>query len=110
MGKFEAETNLGSNGVQRPYLREGDPHRVLQNAPKLYASHHGAGTRSYERNGPRGAAIRTLDGGVDPQDCYATIGWLQRAIELSGGRSVRVEETQCRARGESVCEFRCGWR
>lgn len=109
MGQFAADTNLGPKGVQRPYLREDDPHHVLQNVPKMYASQHTAGTRTYEQDGPCSATIRTHEGDADRDDCYTAIGWLRRAIELSGGHSVNVEETQCRALGASVCEYRCTW-
>lgn len=110
MGQFSADTNLGPNGVQRPYLREGDPHFLLRNVPRMYASQHSAGTRTYEQAGARGAILRTLDGGApDAEDCLTAVGWLRRAIELSGGRAVSVEESQCRGDGAACCEYVCRW-
>lgn len=110
MGRFSAETNLGPNGVQRPYLREGDPHYLLRNVPRMYAAQHSEGVRNYEQLGMKAASIRTVAG--DPpsvEDCLTTVGWLQRAIELSGGRIVTVEETRCRAKGAECCEYVCRW-
>lgn len=110
MGQFSADMNLGGDGVQRPYLREGDPHFLLRNVPRMYASQHTAGTRVYEQVGLNGAIIRTLDGDEpDAEDCLTAVGWLRRAVELSGGRSVVVEETQCRARGGACCEYVARW-
>jgi uncharacterized protein (TIGR02265 family) len=111
MGQFSADTNLGTNGVQRPYLREGDPHFLLRNVPRMYAAQHTSGTRTYEQSGPKSALVRTLDDGseVDADDCLTAVGWLQRAIELSGGTSVRVDETRCRSKGANCCEFACSW-
>jgi uncharacterized protein (TIGR02265 family) len=110
MGQFSADMNLGGDGVQRPYLREGDPHFLLRNVPRMYASQHTAGTRVYEQVGLNGAIIRTLDGDEpDAEDCLTAVGWLRRAVELSGGRSVVVEETQCRARGGTCCEYVARW-
>ncbi len=111
MGQFSADTNLGTNGTQRPYLREGDPHFLLRNVPRMYAAQHSAGTRTYEQTGAHAAVIRTLDDGgeADADDCLTAVGWLRRAIELSGGRSVSVDETRCRAKGASSCEFVCAW-
>ena len=110
MGRFSADTNLGPNGVQRPYLREGDPHFLLRNVPRMYASQHSAGTRTYEATGLRSAIIRTLDGEeADAEDCLTAVGWLRRAIELSGGRAAAVDERQCRAGGASRCEYVCSW-
>lgn len=110
MGHFSADTNLAPNGVQRPYLQEGDPHFLLRNVPRMYASQHSTGTRTYEQAGLRGAIVRTLDGDVpEAEDCLTTIGWLRRAVELSGGRAVMVEEPHCRARGASCCEYVVRW-
>jgi uncharacterized protein (TIGR02265 family) len=110
LGQFSADTNLGVNGVQRPYVKEGDPHFLLRNVPRMYASQHSSGTRTYEQVGLRGAIVRTLDGDrPDAEDCLTAVGWLRRAIELSGGRTVFVEETQCRAKGAPCCEYVARW-
>ncbi|HET7827223.1 MAG TPA: TIGR02265 family protein [Anaeromyxobacter sp.] len=111
MGRFSADTNLGPGGVQRPYLREDDPHFLLRNAPRMFASQHSGGTRTYEQTGPKSAVVRTLDPGAEAgaDDCLTAVGWFRRAIELSGGQSVVVDETRCRARGAPCCEYVCRW-
>jgi uncharacterized protein (TIGR02265 family) len=111
MGHFSADTNLGPSGVQRPYLREGDPHFLLRNVPRMYASQHSGGTRTYEQTGKKSAVLRTLEAGgeVNADDCLTAVGWLRRAIELSGGKSVTVDETRCRATGAPCCEYVCSW-
>ena len=110
LGQFSADTNLGESGMQRPYVKAGDPHFLLRNVPRLYASQHSGGTRTYEQTGPRSAVVRTIDGDApDAEDCLTTVGWLRRAVELSGGHGVTVEETRCRARGAACCEYAVGW-
>ena len=111
MGRFSADANLGAGGVQRPYLRDGDPHFLLRNVPRMYSAQHAGGVRTYEPLTPTGAIVRTLEGGNEPnaEDCFTTVGWLRRAIELSGGKIVTVEETRCRARGAECCEYVCRW-
>jgi uncharacterized protein (TIGR02265 family) len=110
MGQFSADTNLSANGVQRAYVRQDDPHFLLRNVPRMYSAQHSDGTRTYEQTGLRSAVIRTLDGDLPAQeDCLTAVGWLRRAIELSGGRAVQVDEAQCRATGASCCEYRCSW-
>jgi uncharacterized protein (TIGR02265 family) len=111
MGRFTASTNLAPYGMQRPFLREGDPHALLDNLPRIYASQHSTGHRSHERTGATSAVIRHFDTEqVDADDCLTTLGWLERAVELSGGRAVAVEESQCRLRGAPHCEFRISWQ
>jgi uncharacterized protein (TIGR02265 family) len=110
MGRFSADTNLGPNGVQRPYLKEGDPHYLLKNVPRMYAAQHSDGVRSYQQTGTKSAVVRT-ESGAEPnlEDCLTAVGWLHRAIELSGGKIVTVEETRCRAKGADACEYVCRW-
>lgn len=111
LGRFSAETNLGPDGIQRLYLREGDPQFLLKHVPSLYGAQHSAGRREYQQTGDRSALLRTLEAeDPSPDDCLTTVGWLERAVELSGGRAVRVVELQCQARGGAHCEYRCEWQ
>ncbi|MGB8929936.1 MAG: TIGR02265 family protein [Anaeromyxobacteraceae bacterium] len=108
LGHFNADVTLGPKGVLRPWLREGDPHGLLREVPRIHASQHGAGRRTYERIGDRAAVVRTLaSDGFEGDDCLTTVGWLRRAIELSGGRDVKVAELTCLARGAACCEYLC---
>lgn len=110
MGRFTADANLGPNGVQRPWVKEGAPHYLLGNMPRMYSSQHTDGTRTYEQTGPRSATIRAFSTDEPTEeDCLTAVGWLKRAIELSGGRIVTVDEMSCRARGGPCCEFICRW-
>jgi uncharacterized protein (TIGR02265 family) len=110
MGRFTADTNLGPSGIQRPYLKEGEPLYLLRNIPLMYSAQHTDGARTYQETSPRSATIRTVSGETPTEDdCLTATGWLKRAIELSGGRTVAVEETRCRARGGDCCEYVCRW-
>jgi uncharacterized protein (TIGR02265 family) len=111
MGRFSAETNLGPAGVQRPYLRESDPQFLLRQVPQMYGAQHDTGRREYVQTGERSAVLRTLDAEeTSLDDCLTTVGWLERGIELSGGRAVQVVEPVCRAKGGPLCEYHCEWQ
>jgi len=108
MGRASAEQNL--TGVHRAYVRQGDPHFLLSNAPLVYAAYYAAGSRTYQKVGEKAAVLRTLDAEtISATDCLTVVGWHRRAIELCGGTDVKVVETQCRARGAPHCEYRCEW-
>ncbi|HSM91243.1 MAG TPA: TIGR02265 family protein [Anaeromyxobacteraceae bacterium] len=111
MGRFTASLNLGPRGPHRPFVREGDPHFLLANTPRLYGAQHGSGHRIYERRGPSTAVLRHFDTGeADPDDCLTTVGWLERAVATCGGREVIVVERQCRGLGAPCCEFLVEWK
>lgn len=108
MGRQSAQVNL--TGSQAPFVKKGEPHFFLANVPRMYATYHSKGRRSCERTGDASAVIRTFDAErVSQDDCLTVVGWLERALQLSGAPAPRVTETQCRARGAPHCEYRCEW-
>ncbi|HZI09127.1 MAG TPA: TIGR02265 family protein [Myxococcus sp.] len=109
MGRASAEESL--HGAQHVFVRPGDPHFLLSQAPQIYRFYYAVGSRTYEKTGPRAAVLRTFGAeNVTEADCLTIIGWHERAIELSGGRSVSVEHPLCRARGAPHCEYHCAWQ
>lgn len=111
MGRFSAALNLGPGGMQRPYVREGDPHFLLQNVPRLYGSQHSHGHRVYEWLGATSARLSHFDTEpANPDDCLTTAGWLEEAVAACGGRAPTVVERHCRASGAVSCEFAIDWR
>ena len=108
MGRASADSNLG--GPQRPFVREGDPHFLLRAAPQIYSVYYQVGRRTYEKTGETSAVLRTYDAeSVTRTDCLTVVGWHQRAIEMCGGKAVKVVETRCRSRGDPHCEYHCEW-
>ncbi|HEY6105342.1 MAG TPA: TIGR02265 family protein [Anaeromyxobacteraceae bacterium] len=108
MGRESAQVNL--TGAQAPFVKAGDPHFFLGNVPRMYAAYHSQGRRTCEKTGDRSAIVKTFDAErVSADDCRTVVGWLERALQLSGAGAPRVSEAQCRARGAPHCEYRCEW-
>ena len=108
MGRASAEEAL--HGAQHVFVRPGDPQFLLSQAPQIYRFYYAVGSRTYERAGDKGAVLRTFGAeNVTEADCLTIIGWHERAIELSGGRSVTTSHPLCRARGAAHCEYHFAW-
>lgn len=108
MGRASAEENL--KGAQHVFVRPGDPQFLLSQAPQIYRFYYAVGSRTYEKTGPKSAILRTFGAeNVTETDCLTIVGWHQRAIELSGGRAVRVFHPRCVAKGAPHCEYSCSW-
>ena len=108
MGRASAEENL--HGAHHIFVKEGDPQFLLSQAPQIYRFYYAVGSRTYEQTGPTSAIIRTFGAeNVTEADCLTIVGWHQRAIEICGGRDVRVTHALCRARGAPHCEYQCSW-
>ena len=108
MGRESAQVNL--TGAQAPFVKAGAPHFFLANVPRMYATYHSRGRRTYEKVGETAAVVKTFDAErVGKDDCLTVVGWLERALQLSGATSPRVTEARCRADGAPHCEYRCEW-
>lgn len=108
MGRASAEENLhGAHGL---FVQTGNPQALLSQSPQMYRFYYAVGSRTYEETGPRSGVIRTFSAeNVTEADCLTIIGWHQRAIEICGGRDVRIVHSLCRARGAPHCEYQCSW-
>jgi uncharacterized protein (TIGR02265 family) len=108
LGKTSAEVNLG--GVHQAFVRPGDPHGLLRRAPAIYKLYYDTGRRSYEQTGPTSCRIVThASESFSEADCLTVVGWHEYAVEMCGGRDVRIEHPACRARGDQVCDYRISW-
>jgi uncharacterized protein (TIGR02265 family) len=108
MGEKSAIDNL--TGPHKPMLSDGDPQRLLAQAPQIYRLYYDTGHREYERVDEKKAILRTYNAETfSRNDCLTVVGWHRKAIEMCGGRDVRVTETKCRAKGGAHCEYVCEW-
>ena len=108
LGASSAERNL--TGVHRAFLRPGDPHGFLTQAPEIYASYYDRGRRTYERAGEKEAVLTTWEAETfSGPDCLTVVGWHTKALEMCGCSHVSVVEEECRARGGGVCRYRLRW-
>jgi uncharacterized protein (TIGR02265 family) len=109
LGAASADDNLTS-ASQLHYIREHNPHALLKQATGIYGVYYDTGRRDYERVSDTRAVLRTHESlSFSVADCATVVGWHVRAIEMCGGRNVRVTEPQCRALGGECCEYVCEW-
>ena len=109
LGAASAERNLG--GVHRAFLKPGDPHGFLAQAPEIFALYYDRGRRVYERVGEKEATLTTYDAeAFSESDCLTIVGWHVKALEMCGCTGVKMVEDECRARGGGVCRYLIRWQ
>lgn len=109
IGRFGAEWQL--NTFHKLVLRFKDPHWMIERAATMWKHYHDTGEWEV------GAKVANhvegkLKGFVVPDDtqCVRLSGWFARAIELTGGKNVVVQEAQCIARKDPHCHFLASWK
>jgi uncharacterized protein (TIGR02265 family) len=117
-GRSEFFERLGESSAQRNltqlhggYLTPGDPHAFLAKCQVIYGHYYETGRREYVRTGPSSGTLTTHDAeAFSIADCLTVVGWYRRALELCGGKDVKISEKQCRGRGDPVCQYEIGWQ
>ena len=109
LGARSAEDNLTS-ASQKQWIVDKNPQALIKQTSTIYGVYYDTGRRDYERVGDASAVLRTFDSlSFTSEDCLTVVGWYERAIQMCGGKNVRVEERFCRARGNPLCEYACSW-
>ena len=108
LGRYSADANLTT--IYRLFFKVGSVQWILGRAVRLWGAHYDAGYFEVATRGNRAAVLR-LRGFPTPHrvHCLAVAGFVERSLELSGGKRPIVEESKCRTRGDEHCQFDASW-
>lgn len=91
-------------------LKLGTPSFVIKRSGVVYSTYVRGGSMAASDVGPKHARISMLEGNLPMYFCsYGIPGWFSAALELSGGKSVNVRQTDCVHRGSRRCEWSATW-
>lgn len=108
LGRYSADANLTT--IYRLFFKVGSVQWILGRAVRLWGAHYDAGYFEVATRGPRAAVLR-LRGFPTPHavHCLSVAGFVERSLELSGGKRPLLEESKCRTRGDEFCQFDASW-
>ncbi len=108
LGRFGADANLTT--IYRLFYKVGTVHWILGRAVRLWSAHYDSGYLEVMTRGPKTTVLRIR--GFDSPNrahCLSVMGWAERSIELSGGKSVTMSEPLCRTKGDELCQLEATW-
>ena len=109
LGKYTAEKQL--TGIYRALLKLGSPNLMIAAAGKTWRMLHSDGDLVTLENDPRSALIRTKGmPQFNPLIAEVTAAWMQKALEMAGGRDGHVSAAEKKDEDGRYFEFRIGWR
>ena len=103
-----AHTHL--NLAMTIFLKIGSPGFIVQHFPQIWKYFFNQGELFVEN--ATGNAIEVVlknNENYGEGVCHGSIGWMQGAIEKSGGRNVQASHTECRFHGGKKCLFKFSW-
>ena len=107
-GTFSATWSM--NTVLKVFLRFKSPTWLVDKATRVWDRYHDTGRWQVASPGPNQIQGTLLDFAVkDVAFCARLRGWLQGAIEATGGKNAAIVETRCACRGHESCVFLSSW-
>lgn len=108
LGRHSAEYGLST--IYKVFFKVADLGFILKRAGTLFPTYYDSGTLTIVENEEHSAAARIV--GFDQWCnffCDRMQGWIERTVELSGSKRVRVTHPTCAVRGGAHCEIRAEW-
>jgi len=96
-------------GIYRFFAMVMTPAALLEKASQMWSALYNRGRLRVSDQTDHGATIQLLDFPSEVAGCSRTTGWIERMAELTGAKDVRVQQTQCYAKGAPHCEWTITW-
>jgi uncharacterized protein (TIGR02265 family) len=97
-------------GIYRFFALVLTPPALLSKASQMWSSLYNRGELKIEDQTDKGARIHLLNFPSEFAGCSRISGWMERMAQLTGAKDVRVEQTQCFAKGGHHCEWTVKWQ
>lgn len=95
MGRYGADANLTT--IYRLFFMFHTVKWVMDRAPRLWALHYDSGKLIINSKPGNEVELRIVRFDEPHKaHCLSVQGWVERSVELSGGKNVQVVEQQCR--------------
>jgi uncharacterized protein (TIGR02265 family) len=96
-------------GIYRFFALVMTPAALLSKASQMWSALYNRGELQVTDQTDHGATIKLLDFPSETAGCGRTTGWIERMAELTGVKNVRIQQTQCYAKGAPHCEWNITW-
>jgi hypothetical protein len=108
LGRYAADVNLPT--LYRLFYKIGSFRFIISKAAAVWSTHYDSGHTS-THDIPGGVSF-VMEGFATPHraHCLSVLGWIEQSAIISGAKVISAEETQCRTRGDPVCEFQVQYR
>jgi hypothetical protein len=107
-GRFSAEKGL--KGVYRIFVKFGSPEFLIRRASTIFTSYYQPSEMKVVSEGDRKAVVHITNFSEPSQLIENRIaGWMERALEISGCKGVKIQISQSLAKGAPYTEFIATW-
>jgi predicted hydrocarbon binding protein len=97
-------------GIYRFFAMALTPPALLGKASQMWGSLYNRGEMRVEDQQEHSARIRVRDFPSEIASCSRATGWIEGLAELTGVHDIKVEHTECFAKGAPSCAWYVSWR
>ena len=97
-------------GIYRFFALVMTPAAVLGKAAQIWGTLYNRGEMKVEEQSDTSARIRVRNFPSEIASCSRATGWIERLAELTGVKELKVEHTECAAKGAESCVWKLNWR
>lgn len=97
-------------GIYRFFALVMTPPALLGKASQMWSSLYNRGEMRVDEQSDHSARIRIANFPSEIAGCSRVTGWIERMAELTGVKNIKVEQTQCFAKGGPCCEWKLSWQ
>jgi uncharacterized protein (TIGR02265 family) len=97
-------------GIYRFFAAVLTPAALLSKASQMWTSLYNRGEMVVDEQTDTSARIRLVGFPSEIAGCERVHGWIESMAELTGAKDVKLDQTDCFARGGECCEWRVSWR
>jgi hypothetical protein len=108
-GRFTAE--YGLKGIYEMFVQGGSPEQLIKHGEIVMAAYYRP-TPGIHIESSKGSGVLSLTDFPDLDDVMELHvgGWIERALELSGCKDVKVRIARSLARGDTLTEYQANWK
>jgi len=108
LGHYCAEHDLST--VHRLFMRMASPSFLLSKYGEFWRRYQDSGTWAVDREAPKRVRCTLSNWGSRSEaTCVRLSSYIERFLQLAGGKGARALRTKCNARGDRSCEYLCEW-
>jgi len=108
IGRYSCDDGL--NTVYKIFYKLGSPEFIIKRAAQVWSNYYSEGNFFVVSHSLNSAHVQIKDISLPhPALCTRISGWMERAIELSGGKNVVLRHTLCKFQKQIIEEWKANW-
>ncbi len=101
-------------GAYSSFFKFGNPEHILKICSEVFTKYYDTGKMILKDSTKSSAALELVDFNIEEPSlmdliCTRVEGWIERALEISVGKSMKTNQELCVARGDNSCLFVSAW-